>query len=99
MLATTYIGFITNNDGLSLSIDTIKFRAFQLQYIQRLGGVGILEEDPSLNEVGKNLSHLVFSEYMDRHAENLVQLFQCSLLGFAIKGMCQPSNAIKLVGI
>jgi hypothetical protein len=45
-----------------------------LHFVERLE-VGVSsEEDPSLEEVGKCLGELVFSEDVDGNTENLVQL-------------------------
>ena len=44
-----------------------------------------MEEYPSLEEVGKGLCELVLGKDGGGHAENLIELFERSLLGFAIE--------------
>jgi hypothetical protein len=57
----------------------------QLNFVKRFeAGVG-LEEYPSLEEVGKGLCELVLGKDGGGHAENLIELFERSLLGFAIE--------------
>jgi hypothetical protein len=56
----------------------------------------LAEKDPSFDEVRKHLRHLVSGEDMNGYAENLIQLLECSPLGFAIEGLGKPSNAAGL---
>lgn len=64
---------------------------FQLvvKVIQRLQAGVLLEEDVAFDEVGNCFRGLVFGENTDRHAENLVKLFEGALLGLAIDEVSQ----------
>jgi hypothetical protein len=64
------------NRGVSLLVVETGTLLLQLVFVKRRELGVSSPEDPFLDEVRKRLRHLVFGEYRDGYAENLIQLLQ-----------------------
>ena len=80
-----YSGFVIVgvSDSLTWSSNILEILLDVLiERVQRLELSILLEEHPPLNEPWKPGTSLVFGELSERYGKDIVEFFQCSLLGF-----------------